>query len=362
MVFLGSNSDIGTVFAEAAIIDRCFMNFVVGAFVAGLIQGLALGAFGAFQDSSIYFDLYQIVADQGVQDAFLGFVEQTGKYEPILFLLFSVESILSGNSLTEYSFLIVNMVLLNVLVGAVMFTSFKADPLKKKYTFTTGLIVMSGYLVFSKELYFWRNIISFCFFILFVNDASWRRSIWFIAAVLAHASAALFIPLFLLIELVARLNNRYVYWVAFAGLAAVTLVLPQFSEIIGFAASSGDASIYLEAGGAHTIKVWLSVLFSLLVLLLVYREYMTNNVLRPLYVFCLATVVVSLLSYESYHFMNRIFLPASLIVGFLPFLIEGDRSRSSTVRINLARLCIVISVLPTIRLLTMMFVGDFSPA
>ena len=328
----------------------------IGAFIAGLIQGLALGTFGVFQDSQIYYELYKIVGKLGIYDSVLVFMAETSKFEPVIVTLFAVESILSGGLLTEYWFLVINMILLNLLVFSVMLTLISNKYKNAWYMIIISFSVMSGYLVFSKVLYVWRSAVAFIFFILFIKGTSWKRLIWAVIACLTHITFVMFILLYMIIEIVSRSRKQYVIIVLGIGMLVAVSLVQLYPDIFGLFASGGNTTAIFLVGGEHTIKAWLAILFSLIVLLLVYSDYMINKSLRPLYIFCLMTVIASLVSYNSYQFMNRIILPAVLVVGFLPFLIESD-----TLRFKLARLCIFLSILPTARLLYMLFSGSFSP-
>lgn len=331
--------------------------FVFGAISAGLVQGIALGAFGAFQDSANYYELYESIAKNGFFEGLISFITQTSKVEPIIVFIFWLENFFSASTINENSFLILNMVLLNAMISLVMYPMMDKKYKNIEHMFLIGFIVMSGYLAFSKELYFWRNIISLSLFILMIRDRSRIRYIWAALSIAAHSASTLFIVLFFLSEYIAELNKRSAYLLFFTGMLGLIILTQEFPQLFGVVASGGDASVFLSEGGEHTLKVWLSILFSLTILILIYSEYINDQRLRPIFVFCLATVLASLVSFNSYHFMNRMFLPASMIIGFLPFLIK-----KSSQKFKLARFFIVISILPTVRLIAMLFSGTFTPA
>lgn len=333
-----------------------YISYVMGAFIAGIIQGLALGAFGAFEDSAVYYELYKNVENIGIYDGVFSFMAQTSKFEPLIIFLFAFESVLSVGSLTEFWFLVLNMILLNVLVSSVIYRLMSNGNKNKNvgYLFVVGFTVVSTYLVFSKQLYVWRSVVAFAFFILFVCGKSWQRWLWAVAACLTHTSFVLFIALLMIIESICRINKNYLLVLLGIGMLGSISVVQYFPSIFEFMVVAGDLSVFLSAGTEHTISAWLANLFALFVLLLVYKEYMTNIKLRPLYIFCLMTVIASLAAYENYHYMARIILPASLIVGGLPFLIDGNK-----LKFKFARLCIFLSILPTARLLINLFDGNF---
>jgi hypothetical protein len=330
------------------------LSFLTGAFVAGIIQGFALGSFGAFEDSAVYFNLYKDVQYLGIYDGLQAFMAQTSKFEPVLILLFALESKLSGGLLSEYWFLVINMTLLNVLVSMVMFPFIGNRNKNSGYLFFVGFTVVSGYLVFSKELYVWRSVVAFAFFILFAGVKSWQRWLWAVAACSAHTSFVMFLVLLVIIESIYKSDKKYLLVLLGIGMLGSISIVQYFPGMFEFMVGGGDLSVFLSEGGEHTIKAWLANLFALFILLLLSREYMANIKLGPLYIFCLITVIASLVAYGSYHYMARIILPASLIVGFLPFLIE-----SNSFQFKLARLCIVLSILPSARLLFILFSGDF---
>lgn len=336
---------------------RNYIFFVLGGMLSGLIQGFALGSFGSFQDSANYFELYESISSLGVYEGAVNFAAQTLKIEPLIVILFGIENFFIRPVLTEYLFLVVNITLLNVILALVMYPLMDESCRRTRYALIFGFFIMSGYLVFSKELYFWRNIISFAFFILMARSESRYRYVWAIFSILAHSSFIIFISIFALLIYISNINRANVYRMFMVGTCGSIFLIQQFPDLFGLVTSGGDVSVFLAVGGEHTIKIWLSILFSLLILALVHSDYMENNKLRPLYLFCLTLVLASLFSYESYHLMNRIFLPASIIIGFLPFLISGSK-----LRFEISRVLIFLSVLPTVRLIGMLFSGDFSPA
>jgi hypothetical protein len=270
--------------------------------------------------------------------------------------LFAFESSLSGGALSEFWFLVVNMTMLNILVSSVMFPLMSNRNKNIGYQFVIGFTVVSSYLVFSKELYVWRSVFAFAFFILFaVGKKPWQRWLWALAACLAHTSFVFFTLLLVIIESICKSEKNYLLVLLGIGMLGSISIVQYFPTMFEFMVGGGDLSVFLSAGGEHTIKAWLANLFALIILLLLYREYMKNITLRPIFIFCLITVLASLVAYDSYHYMARVILPASLIVGFLPFLIENNK-----LKFKLARLCVVLSILPSARLLFMLFSGDFA--
>lgn len=323
--------------------------------MAGLLQGISLAYFGAFQDSLNYYQLFESASNNGSLVAIRDLVILTSKFEPIIVLLFSVENFFFGSTLSEFWFLVLNMSLLNVLICFVMFALKDQIRNENSNIFLASFVVVMGYLVFSKELYFWRSILAACFFIGFIRGKPWKRLVFAIFSILCHSSFLFFCALFLLVEKISKTKYGHLYFFfAMTGLVALVANLQEFS---GFLVSGSDASVFLAVGGEHAIKVWTSVVFSLIVMLLVYKEYMNHASLRALFIFCFGLILASLMSFNSYHFMNRIFLPASLYVGFFPFLIVNNKFK-----FKFARFMVVMSIVPTIRLLIMMFSGDFTPA
>ena len=322
--------------------------------MAGLLQGISLAYFGAFQDSLNYYQLFESVSINGSLVAIRDLIALSSKFEPGIVLLFSIESFFFGSNLSEFWFLVLNMTLLNILICCVMFSLKVPIRNEKSNLFLASFIAVMGYLVFSKELYFWKSILAACFFIGFVRCKSWKRFALGIFSVLCHASFLAFIILFLFTEKISKYGYCYLFY--FLGMLGLVLLVEAFPELSALVVSGGDLSVFLEPGGDHAFKVWLSVLFSLVILLLVYKEYINHSSLRPIFIFCFGLVLSSLMSFNSYHFMNRLFLPASLFVGFFPFVVVND-----TFNFKLARIMIILSILPSLRLISMLFSGDFNP-
>lgn len=328
--------------------------YLIGAVSSGLVQGFALGEFGAFQDSKIYYELYRIIGTFGIYESSLIFFAETSKFEPIVILLFAAEDILSGGMLNEYWFLVVNMVLLNVFASSVMLTLMQNRNDKFWMMFFVSFIVMTGYLSYSKILYVWRSVIAFVFFIFYIKENSWKRFIWAALACLTHFSFLLFIVLFTLIEIASRSRNKNILIMLGVGMLGSVFIVQNFPNIFNQFTSGNDVSLFFLDNEEHASKAWISILFSLIVLLLVFNEYMKNTRIKPLFLFCIILIFAGLVSFNSYQFMNRIILPASMIVGFLPFLIKVNDWR-----FFIARLIICLSIVPTIRLMYMQFTGSF---
>jgi len=109
-------------------------------------------------------------------------------------------------------------------------------------------------------------------------------------------------------------------------------------------------------GGSHTISVAVSIIYAGLILFLLYAP-IKNDSYMPIYYYMCFLVFISIVNVTNYHLMNRLFLPASIVVVFLPFLITGKSKN-----ILYARILVFLSVLPTVRLLYMMITGSFLPA
>jgi hypothetical protein len=328
--------------------------FMLGAGTAGLIQGLALGSYGAFEDSLIYFELYKRFSVLGFYGGIQSFALQTGKYEPIIMLIFAFESLLTGGSISEYWFVVVNMILLNVFVSRAMFAFVSTDYKSKTYLFFIAFVASSSYFTFSKTIYVWRSIVAFFYLILFIKETSRKRYIWAGLAILSHASFLLFILLFILIEKISWSRIRPLYWSLGIVMAGALPIIASFKDIFGIFASAGTTLNFYEEGVQHSLKAWLATLFLLIILLFVHRGYMAIKVLTPLYLICLMTVITAIFSYNSYYVMTRITTPAMLIVGFLPYLVK-----TKNWRFQVARLCVLLSMLPSLRLMINMLIGNF---
>ena len=328
-----------------ALLMRKSHFFILGACIAGLIQGSALGVYGAFEDSLIYFEFYSVCNELGFFAAVQYLMLLTGKFEPVIMILFALESILIGSELSQFWFLVLNITLMNMFVSSVMFKLIVVENKSKKYLFFIGFITVSTYFVFAKTLYVWRSILAFIFFILFVKESSRKRFLWAIIACLAHTSFLLFILIYLMVEKIHRSGVTILYW--------LLGIFPSFFQMF----MSAGATLDLSREGSehvHAIRAWLAILFAFILILLVRRNYISNKKLAPLYIFCLLLTVSSLFSFSNYAILTRVSVPSMMIVGFLPYFMDFNNWR-----FQLARLCVLITMLPTARLLINMFTGTF---
>lgn len=147
--------------------------FLFGTFIGTGIISFAISKFGLFQDTLNYFSMYNILSQVGIYDAVFGFLIQTGKFEPIIFLLFSFIQILIGDKAGEFLFLFSFLSILNYLFFLILLNkSIFFVQWKPIYYLFLGIVIVSTYLVFSKELYFWRSLLGLVFFLkmFFVLD------------------------------------------------------------------------------------------------------------------------------------------------------------------------------------------------
>lgn len=333
-----------------------FIAFISGAILVGFLQGTALANFGIFQDSEIYYELYKIVGTYGINDSIIAFTAETSKFEPVIVFLFSFENTLTAGLLNEKWFLILNVIILNVTICTAMFKFIGNESANIMHVLFIAAIVTLSYLIFSKVLYVWRSIVAFLFFILFIRAYGWKRLVWMALACLTHTSFFLFILLYKIIEISSHWRKPYLLIALGIGMLSAVFIVQYLPFIFDRFTSGNDISTFLVQNEEHGTKAWLAVAFSMVILLLIRREYMETSSLKPMYVFCVMTTSASLISFGNYQFMNRIILPASLIIGFLPFLINAK-----TWRFQLARFLILLSIIPTVRLIYMLFNKSFSP-
>lgn len=328
------------------------LSFFMGALVAGALQGLALAAYGPFQDSEIYYNLFLEVTGSGLWPSLSEYANQTGKFEPVAALIFWFESLFLGSSPEPFAFLLTNMVLLNLLVAQTVGRRLFPDggPL---LAFAVPLLCLSSYLIFSKQLYFWRSALSFCFFLNAVGSLGLKRALWIAAAVFAHYSAAAFLLLYFILQIAARTSRPVLYEVLVTLLLIIATVFTGELSLLTFFVSGGDLEVFLVPG-EHGARLAIAVLACLIVALLSYRRPAAAT--RPLLVFSLVLLVVSLANINNYHLMQRLSLPAFFVIPFIPFAY-----RWRGIRLLSARWAIALSVLPTLRLWYMLATGEFTP-
>lgn len=329
--------------------------FLLGAALAGLLQGLALAAYGPFQDSDIYYGLFQEVTEGGFWTTLTDYATQTGKFEPLAVLIFWVESLFIATPSDPGTFLVINMVLLNLLVAGTVGRRLlpHGAPL---LAFLVPLVCLSSYFVFSKQLYFWRSALSFCFFMAAVGAVGPRRLLWALLSLLAHYSAAAFLGFYAAQRILSRSRRPVLYQAVFAGVVVFATVFADQLSLLTFFVSGGDLDVFLVPG-AHGFRLWLAIFACLIVALLAWRRAWQDESFRPLLTFSFVLLLVSLANFENYHLMQRLSLPAFFIVPFIPFAYPWRGAG-----LLAARWGIALSVLPTLRLWHMLLTGQFSPS
>jgi hypothetical protein len=331
------------------------MAFLIGALAAGALQGLALASYGPFQDSEIYYDLFREVAANGVWSSLSEYATQTGKFEPVAVLIFWLESLLLGTSGGPFAFLLLNMVLLNVLVAQTVARRLLPSG-KPLAAFVVPLLCLSSYLVFSKQLYFWRSALSFCFLIHALGSVGGKRVFWICVAILAHYSAAAFLMLYVVVQLIERTRTPVLYHGLLTMFLILATVFTGELSLLTFFVSGGDLEVFLVPG-EHGARLTIAIVACLVPALLSYKRASADADARPLVVFSLILLVVSLANFNNYHLMQRLSLPAFFIIPFLPFAYPWRG-----LRLLAARWAIALTVLPTARLFYMLATGEFTPA
>jgi hypothetical protein len=328
--------------------------YFLGAFFAGLLKGFILSENGAFQDTLIYYEYYNAIVSHSAYDAILAFSLQSAKFEPVLGFVFSLQSFLLPK-LSERYFLIVNIWLITTFLAFVFYPYVKTTYRSNINMFMLGFLPAIGYLVLSKDLYVWRTIYAFCFFMLMINSKRKNTAVLFGGfAVLSHASALLFMGIYLICRALKKYNNNKITMFVVVVVSTLTLSINSISEYFSLFASGGDVDVFTQSGGEHTINVWTSIAFSFLLIALT-KQFFINSDLKALWLFSVITIIIGLLSFEHYHFMNRVFVYASLIAGYVPFLVD-QKSRFGMA----VKLLIMFSILPSIRLFYLLFFGGFA--
>ncbi len=336
------------------ILNKKIYAYFSGVILISVLQGTAIGTNGVFLDTLYYYELYQLIEENGLLYTVTAIYTQSGKFEPIISVLFYIEGFLFGSIISESIFLIVNMVILNSFLSYCFFPSIKNNVKNSLLLLIITTIIISGYLVFSKGLWFWRSFLGLSFFLLLIKEKNiFYKLIYALLCCFSHTSYILFLLIYLLVNFAYKKGGILFFSILTIISLTFTLVANKFQGIFSFAVSNTDPTIFFSDGGSHTIIVWFSVFYSMIILLLLYKAAIKSDN-RIIYLFCILCTIISLVSYNNYHFMNRVFLPTSLIIGFLPFTFS-----SHSINIKLAKIMILFSVIPGIRLIFNLFAGDF---
>ena len=334
---------------------RLLIYSIVAGIFTGIFEGIALGNYGVFQDTAVYYDLYKNINQYGVYQTAIDFSGLTKKNEPILLILFYIESLIGLNNINENSFLIINIVLLNTLLAFVVIKYyFSNNKLRPIYIIIFIITALLSYQSFSKMLYVWRSILAFIFFIISINSNGYKKVLWICITCFTHITFAPFIGLYLAIEKVSS-EKKWCLLYIMAILMPIFIIFVQVNpEFFSSFVVGGDVEVFLSEGDGHSLFSYAAIFYTTILLLMGCREYFHSPALRNIYIFSLMTSLASLFAYNTDQLMNRIILPVFLISSFLPFMIK-----SNSKYILLSRIGVFLSVIPSIRLIYLLYTGEF---
>jgi hypothetical protein len=161
--------------------------------------------------------------------------------------------------------------------------------------------------------------------------------------------------LYFILQFAARTSRPFLYQGLLTLLFIIATVFTGELSLLTFFVSGGDIEVFLVPG-EHGARLAIAVVACLLIALFSCRRAAADPNARPLLVFSLVLLVVSLANINNYHLMQRLSLPAFFIIPFIPFAY-----RWRGVGLLSARWAVALCVLPTLRLWYMLATGEFTP-
>jgi hypothetical protein len=318
---------------------------------AALLTALSLSAQPLFEDLANYFYFFNQVNEVGLFETVSTFLLLTGKFEPTIFGLFFLLSLVISNS--PAAFLFANFFLLNF---GYMYLTRKISPNKTTMNFLLLLVALFSYSYFSREIYILRSMYAFLILLLLINSNNiYFRCMLFLVGTLTHFSFTIFAILYLLIEVsIHRLSKAQLIRLHLFAVLLCAVGL-HFAEHLVFLSASGDITAFTYSNNSHVLQSVSVISFTLLASLALAREKLSLKEFS-LVGFCIFLTSLALLNFNSYHLMNRIAAPALCIVPFLILMRKGSKY------IRLFKLGYAVSTVASFRLLYLFLSGNFSAA
>lgn len=319
------------------------LNLLLVAALVALPSAYALTNLGLFEDLEIYFHLFSQVKDNGVSAAISQFFILTNKFEPIIFLIFYVQSLVGVDSV--FGFLFINFLLLNYLY--VDFARRIFEKIEVRFFYFSAIVALFSYSFFSREIYIWRSMYAFLFLLLFIDAKTARhRSVCFVLGALTHSTFIFFCMTYWCIEYGIGRFQRNVFYVYYVVCLVLALLLVNLLSSFSVFTSSGDIEVFTASNPSHSLQSFLIVIFTT-VALLAFMRCSSSDKERTLALFCLFLCFIALSSHSGYHLMNRVAAPALCLTPFLVLFKSGFRSHFYFY----IKLCYLISIVGTFRLL-----------
>jgi len=314
------------------------------------LPAYSLVQLGLFEDLQIYYSLFSQVGDLGVFETILSFYLQTGKFEPIIFFIFFIQSSFGVES--EFWFLLVNFTMLSYCF-AIVIAKLLSESKSRKYVPLMFLAFLS-YSYFSREIYILRSMYAFVFLLLYsVEKNQYLKFFWFLLGSLTHLSFVLFFILYNYINFCfVKLQSRNFLFFYSLGILATLCVIKFSADIYAFT-SVGDSEAFTAGNSNHSFQSILIVIFTIFSLFSCMKGAL-NQGERIMIYFCLFLCILAIFNFNSYQLLNRIAAPALCIT---PFIVLGKRSYPFHVFI---KSLYVISILASLRLVFLFYSGNFS--
>lgn len=326
-------------------------NIIFAVFLASFIEAIALSNFGVFEDSAIYYELFNNLSNNGFFEGATRFFLMTGKFEPMTSIIFYLQSLILP--VTEFWFLFSNYLCINGLVsiGCIGFFSSKVN---RGLAFFL-LIALFSYGFYSRALYIWRTMYALGFLLIALSQtSSVKKVIFLLFALLSHYTVVVFLILYFCIKKFTINLNLFRFVLLSLSVAFICSMAIKYTPIVGFFVSGGETDVFFVSDFDHALQAILAIGFTLLSLICVsscFIEAGQKSLLRMLIFLCIFSIINS----ESYHLMNRLSAPSLIITPFIVLL-----SGVETFRMKIIKLGTGLSVLASFRLIYLFWTGGFT--
>ncbi len=330
------------------LISKRKVFLLYGLLFSSLLVAIPFGVHGVFQDSSIYYENLIGYGEFDLISAIFTDYLSIEKFEPsMIVILWLLNKVANPN---EFLFIVFcySFVLMVLLYAGLNINS--------NLPIIIIVLVLISYWVVSKNLYFWKAIISYSVLVMALYSRCFYKKIALIVlAVLTHSSALLFVAIYLLVYtskfFVKNLNIRIVL----ISLLICAAVLLPTENVLGPFSSRGNFEPYQYSGiTLHSFQT-AAALFLCIVYLFINKPSSNTNI--TLWVMLISIALSALvLVFNYYHFSMRLSMPSFLFAGFFYTV------RKKSVNWRISSLLLFLSVIPTFRLILLMLTGLFEPA
>lgn len=292
-------------------------KLIIISMLCAVLVSISLSHAPVFEDLEVYYGIYTQMQYSSFYETAERFHSQTGKFEPLILLIFKAYQLVLGDSYEL--FLISNFFFINIgsCIVADRYLSVDSSDLRV----LPFLFALISYSFFSREIYILRTMYGLIFLIVAIFDKRVPVKITtIILAVLAHQTMLVYWALFFVGHLSFHYFKRYGAYFILTSISAIAVVLLKMPSIFSYFVSGGELTIFLDGNDSHTIISLAVLLLTGISLFAFLNLGVISTELRSFVSILLMLTVISLFNYDHYHLMNRLAAPAIIITPFIILL------------------------------------------